>query len=99
MLRYGDIGEGPRPLSLKEDPFPISAPSVFGADLDSLGIVCDGAVMGPPAEYGDWNEGAFAAEIVEREERRESEMGFGTAKLSLNQKSDFLFSFFCILAV
>lgn len=33
--------------------------------------------MRPLAECGGWNEGEFAAEIVEKEERRGREMGFG----------------------
>lgn len=47
----GDFGEGPRPLSVKEDPFSFSASCAFGADLDSLGIVCDVAGM---AAWGLW---------------------------------------------
>lgn len=36
-----DIGEGHRPFSTWEDPYLVSVPCAFGADLDSLGIVCD----------------------------------------------------------
>lgn len=57
--------------------------------------------MGLLAEYGGWNEGAFAAEIVERQERKERDIGFGIAKLSLNQKRGFFvfhFLYFSSLA-
>lgn len=47
----GRVPEGPRPLSVKEDPFSFSASCAFGADLDNLGIVCDVAGM---AACGLW---------------------------------------------
>lgn len=34
--------------------------SVFGADLGSLGFVCDGTGMGLPAKRGGWSDGGVA---------------------------------------
>lgn len=92
LSEEGGIGEGPR--LLEEDPFPIFAPFAFGADLDRLGIVCEGAAVGLPVECGGWNDGEVAARRLLRGREREKEIGFGTAKLSLNQKRGFfLFAF------
>lgn len=69
-------------------------------DLDSLGIVCDGAGLGPPAECEGWNDGGVVAETMEREGGRVRERNglWRTAKLPLNQKRVFcLFFFFGLL--
>lgn len=63
--------EGPRPLSIYEDLFLLSASCAFGADLDSLGIIRDGAGLGPPVECGGWNDGGVVAETIERKGGRE----------------------------
>lgn len=63
-------GEGLRPFSVKEDPFLISAPYAFGLTL-IVGIICDGAGMGPPAgvEVG-MMEGFRQKRLKERKHER-----------------------------
>lgn len=52
-------------------------------DLDSLGIVCDGAGLGPPAECEGWNDGGVVAQTIGREGGREGGRKKGRKKLAL----------------
>ena len=65
------IGRVPAPFRYMKIFFLLSASCAFGADLDSLGIIRDGAGLGPPVECGGWNDGGVVAETIERKGGRE----------------------------
>lgn len=85
-------GRGPHPLEKGKSVFDFCSWSLWApCDLDSLGIVCDGAGLGPPAECEGWNDGGVVAETIETEGGRVRERRglWRTAKLPLNPKRVF----------